>query len=63
MSYYYIIKRPDGSFDTWTFADTRSGAIDLIAKFMPLDQRRKHWRSLYDQGYRCVKVKLTEVEE
>ena len=26
------------------------------------DPRKRHWRNWYNRGYRCVKVRLVEVE-
>ena len=70
----YVIKKPDGEIDYFTFSTTRSGAEYAMAskkygagfqEYYGYDQKqvKKDWKKLYIAGYRVVRCELVEKEE
>jgi hypothetical protein len=56
----WAIKAPDGSISQWTIATT---GIVSKRKFFKHDFRHSMFAEYEAEGYRCVKVRIEEMEE
>ena len=56
----WCIKHPNGRVLMWTFAETRRKCLDEYRAYY--HWLRLRWRRLRRNGYKCVPVKLMEVQ-
>jgi len=56
-AYYYVVKHPDGFFEIDLINKYKSQAIGSFIKEIA---ESNSWREAYKEGFRCVKVKVTE---
>ena len=59
---YWIIKTPNGIPLPFTFSSARCGSLNKYLAENGIYGGHEDWKQFYRRGYRCVKVKLAEVE-